>query len=273
MKFSVIIPTYNVSKKVSQALDSILGQTHNDYEVIIVDGASTDNTLEVIKNYRENFGRRLRWKSEADKGIYDAMNKGIDLARGEWLYFMGSDDSLYSNDVFEKISKEVRKNDLDVIYGSVMWGNTGKVYDGRFSLFKLMRKNICHQAIFFKRSVFQRFGKYDLKYRVLADYVFNMQWFSDDSVKRKYINMIIANYSLEGQSSASSTPDEQFKKDRGKLMEKYFPKDYIAFDEERCRNKKLQQVVEEFDLLEPVKHWKYLYCYLRIKSLFFKNHS
>jgi glycosyltransferase involved in cell wall biosynthesis len=273
MKFSIIIPTYSASKTLEKALNSVSNQNYSDYEIMVVDGGSTDGTQKILKEYEEKFAGRLRWRSEKDKGVYDAMNKGIDLARGEWIYFLGSDDALHSNKVLEKVTEAIKRNNPDVVYGNVMWGETGKIYDGRFSVLKLMRKNICHQAIFFKRDVFQKFGKYNLKYKVLADHVFNMRWFNDDNVKKKYINFTIANYSLDGQSSASSSPDEEFTKDRDELMKKYFPKSCVAFDKERCQNEKLQRVVREFDLLKPTKFWKWLYYFLRIKSLFFKNHS
>lgn len=273
MKFSVIIPTCNASEKLPQTLGSVLAQTCGDYEVIVVDGASIDGTLDIVESYEKKFEGRLRWVSEKDEGIYDAMNKGIDLAKGGWIYFLGSDDTLHSEDVLEKVSGEIEKNNPDVVYGNVMWGKTGKIYDGKFSSLKLMRKNICHQAIFFKKNLFMTFGKYDLKYKVLADHVFNMRWFNDDSVKKEYLELIIANYSLEGQSSASSSPDKEFTKDRDELMEKYFPKSCVAFEKERCRDKKLQQVAQEFDFLESTKYWKFWYYYLRVKSLFSKNHS
>ena len=89
MKLSIIIPTFNSANTLRRALDSIIGQTLNDLEVLIMDGVSTDQTLDIAKTYNDN---RIRIFSEPDNGVYDAMNKGIDKASGEWLYFLGSDD-------------------------------------------------------------------------------------------------------------------------------------------------------------------------------------
>jgi glycosyltransferase involved in cell wall biosynthesis len=274
MKFSIVICTYNASKSLPTALDLILAQKCADYEVIIIDGSSIDGTQEIIKGYEKKFDGRLRWISELDKGIYDAMNKGIDMARGEWIYFLGSDDVLCSNDVLEKISNEIGESNPDVIYGNVAWGNTGKIYDGKFSALKLMQENICHQSIFFKKRLFDKFGKYDTKYKVLADHIFNMQWFNDESVRRKYVDLTIAKYNVDGQSSVSCAPDEEFTKDRDKIIGKYFPKEYVDLIGKLEQNEKLQRLELELDVMRSSKFWKMRNFYTRIKSLFSsKNQS
>lgn len=273
MKFSIIICAYNASKSLPAALDSILAQICDDYEVVVIDGTSTDGTRKIIEDYEKKFGGRLRWISEPDSGVYDAMNKGIDLARGEWIYFLGSDDLLYLNDILEKISKAVEKSDLDVVYGNVKWGETENIYDGKFSALKLIQKNICHQAIFFKKSLFDKFGKYDAKYKVLADHVFNMQWFNDESVRRKYVELTIAKYNIDGQSSTSCAPDKEFTKDRDKIIGKYFPEEYANLIGQPEQNEKLRQIAQELEVMKASKFWKLRNFYLRIKSfLSFKNH-
>ena len=274
LKFSIIIPVYNAVDSLAETLDSILVQTCKNYEVIIVDGLSTDSTQKIIEEYEKKPDGRLRWISELDKGIYDAMNKGIDMARGDWIYFLGSDDVLYSNDVLEKISNEIGESNPDVISGNVAWGNTGKIYDGKFSALKLMQENICHQSIFFKKSLFDKFGKYDTKYKVLADHVFNMQWFNDESVRRKYVDLTIARYNVDGQSSVSCAPDEEFTKDRDKIIRKYFPKEYVDLIEKPEQNEKIQQLERELEVMKSSKFWKIRNFYMRIKSFFSsKNHS
>lgn len=268
MKFSIIVCTYNASKSFPKVLDSILAQTYKDYEVLIIDGASTDGTQEIIEDYEKKFGGRLRWISETDSGIYDAMNKGIDMASGEWIYFLGSNDVLYLNDVLEKVSNEIDKFDSDVIYGNVAWGNTGRIYDGKFSVLKLMEKNICHQAIFFKKKLFDEFGKYDTRYKVLADHVFNMQWFNNESVRRKYIELTIAKYNVGGRSSSSCAPDKEFTKDRDKLIEKYFPKEYANLIGQPEQKEKLRQLEQELGVTKASKFWKMRNLYMKLKSLF-----
>ena len=98
---TIIIPTYNCEKTIGDALDSILGQSIKEVEVLIVDGLSTDRTLEIVAQYQTKHAN-IVLHSEKDEGIYDAMNKGIGLAKGDWLYFMGSDDTLFENTTLEK---------------------------------------------------------------------------------------------------------------------------------------------------------------------------
>src|SRR5690606_10153742 len=99
---SIIIPTYNSAKTLRQALTSVVGQTYKKIEVLIIDGCSNDDTLVIVQSYAAE-DSRLKWVTEPDNGIYDAMNKGIQLAKGEWLYFLGSDDKLHDEYVLEKI--------------------------------------------------------------------------------------------------------------------------------------------------------------------------
>ena len=112
---SIIIPTYNSASVLPKSLDSIVGQTFIDWEVLIMDGVSTDDTLKVAKSYNDS---RIRIYSEPDKGIYDAMNKGIKKAAGNWLYFIGCDDWLLASNTLESIfSMDINK--YDIIYGDV----------------------------------------------------------------------------------------------------------------------------------------------------------
>jgi Glycosyltransferases involved in cell wall biogenesis len=230
MKLSVIICTYNSSKTLPEALDSVLAQSYDEYEILIMDGLSSDGTIEIIKSYEKKFNGKLRFVSEKDEGVYDAMNKGIDLAKGDWIYFLGSDDVFYSKDVLERVSQEAEESGLEVVYGNVKWGETERIYDGEFSRLKLLNDNICHQSIFYKRNLFQKFGKFDLEYKVWADYLFNIKWFNDNGTKRKYTNIVIAKYNTEGLSSKAG--DKKFIKNKEKIIRKYFPKEYVEFNDE-----------------------------------------
>jgi glycosyltransferase involved in cell wall biosynthesis len=274
MKFSIIIPTKDSARDLANALNSILVQNFKDYEIIVMDGVSKDGTSKVIKQFAKRFDGRLRWISEPDKGVYDAMNKGIGLAKGEWIYFLGSDDVLYSKYVLERVNGAISKNDLDVIYGNVRWGNTRRLYDGKFTPLKLMNQNICHQAIFYKRDIFKKFGKYNLKYRMWADHALNMQWFNDKDTKKKYIGLTIAKYGIGGFSSVNSQDDE-FIKDRDKLIEKYFPKEYSGFNQEiKEKDYIIQQREKELEEIKASVFWKLRSRCYGLRSLFsFKNHS
>jgi len=221
MKFSIIIATHNAAKGLPKTLDSILSQIYKDYEVVVVDGASTDGTQGLIENYEKKFNGKLRWISEPDKGIYDAMNKGISIAKGEWLYFLGSGDVFYDIKVLSSVSDALKKESLNVIYGNIQWGDSNVIYGGKFSKFKLIRKNICHQAIFFNKKVFERLGKYDTKYKTGADYVFNIIWFNDKGIESKYIKKTIAIYDVGGYSAKNY--DSEFWPERKTMIKRYFP--------------------------------------------------
>ena len=154
--FSIIVPTLDSEVTIGACLSNVLGQTFSDVEVVVTDGLSTDATVEIVAE-RARADPRVRWDSARDQGIYDAMNRGMSLARGQWLYFMGSDDVLAAPDTLARVASQARGHHR-VMYGSVRmegdapWAADGSIYDGRFSLRKLMTRNICHQAMFYRRD-------------------------------------------------------------------------------------------------------------------------
>jgi glycosyltransferase involved in cell wall biosynthesis len=207
--FTIIIPTFNASKSVSIALKSVLQQTFQNHEVLVVDGQSTDNTLEVIKNYKDN---RIICITEPDKGVYDAMNKGIQQARGEWLYFLGGDDYLNAKDVLQIIYHQLKKIKNNVLYGNVIikgdsgWAKDGQIYNGKYSMQRLLRGNICHQAIFYRRSfLIDNNLIYNLNYPILADWDFNIQCRLKTSFT--YLNVIVAVFNAGGISTGTTNSD------------------------------------------------------------------
>lgn len=197
---SIIIPTFNSGKNLEVVLKSIFEQSFKDLEVLIVDGDSKDDTLEVAEEYKKS-NTNLRITSEADKGIYDAMNKGLKLAQGDWLYFMGSDDSFYDSNVLEKFANYDGLGEIEVLYGNVYASGFGGIYDGSFTYTKLSRKNICHQSIFINKKVFNIIGGFNVKYKALADWDHNIRWFFSSKIKNQYIDLTIANYCEGGFSS------------------------------------------------------------------------
>lgn len=212
---SIIIPTFNSESTLSIALDSIVGQTFKNWEVVIIDGVSTDATLTIAEKYKRQFSS-IKLLSEKDKGIYDAMNKGISLAKGEWLYFMGSDDSLFQSTTLEQFAdlKELKNN--EIVYGNVYSTHFNGSYDGLFTYSKFINKNICHQAIFFRKSVFKKTGKYNLKYKAYADWNHNINWFFSSKISKVHIDQVIANFAYGGFSSVFD--DTAFKTDKNFLL-------------------------------------------------------
>lgn len=183
-----------------------------------MDGVSTDNTIEIAQSYKDP---RIHIYSEPDKGIYDAMNKGIKKAEGEWLYFLGSDDSLRDNSVFEKVMYEIdnaSEKGLMVFYGDVYAPQLDEECHGEWTIEKVYH-NRCHQAVFYHWRLFRINGLYDLKYKILADYAFNLKWFLRQKEASRYVPMIIANYQDGGVSTKRI--DLAFKKDFGCILLKY----------------------------------------------------
>ncbi len=221
--FTIIIPTYNSSKTISTAIASIVSQTFKDFEILIIDGFSTDNTIEIVNSYVES-QKNIRLLSEKDDGIYDAMNKGISKAKGDWLYFLGSDDELFSNDVLKNLHQSIDKKTDKVVYGNIKiindtgWGNDGEIYAGEFNIEKLFIKNIPHQAIFYHKDVFNYFGYYNIVYKTCADYDYNLKIAS--KLKLKYIDIIVANFI--GGGASTNNRDYLFEEDYSKNIIEYY---------------------------------------------------
>jgi glycosyltransferase involved in cell wall biosynthesis len=233
-QFSIIIPTYNSASTLARCLDSIIAQNFNDFEILIMDGLSTDNTLKIAQKYHDP---RIKIHSEKDKGIYDAMNKGILTAQGKWLYFLGSDDYLHDNAVLHTIHTLIKNKNADVIYGNVVSRVfTGK-YNDIYNYIKIYKENIPHQAIFFNKQLFDKIGYFNLKYKILADYEHNLKWFLNRKTKIVYTSGIIAHYGGSGISTAN--PDLAFEKDRAYKYIRYglwsVPKQFLLL----CSKKEL----------------------------------
>lgn len=195
--FTIIIPTKNSSQTLTRAIESILSQTFADFELLVCDGASTDNTVALVNSIADE---RLRAVSKQDQGIYDAMNSGITMARGEWLYFMGSDDYLWDQEVLTDVFQYIKDVNPDFVYGNVFSPDLGEIYDGEFDIQKLYRRNICHQAVFCKRGIFDKVGMFDTRFRVLGDYDFTVRCFHDASILKGYFDRRIAYYAPNGAS-------------------------------------------------------------------------
>jgi len=212
---SIVIPTYNAASTLERSLKSVVDQTFMNLEVLLIDNCSTDGTIEIANEYKHILPT-LTVVSERDQGIYDAMNKGIALAKGQWLYFLGADDYLYNEAVFEQIAKEINNTNCEVIYGSVHSHFYNGIYDKEFSYEKITRLNICHQAIFLKKNIFNKIGEFDLKYQVAADWDHNLKWFFSDQIKNKYIDLIIAEFTDGGYSNLHE--DLLFEQDKNLIL-------------------------------------------------------
>lgn len=232
---SVVIPTNNSETTLNRCLDSVIHQDFTDFEIVIIDGASTDDTIEIIESY-DYSDNRVRYITEPDNGVYDAMNKGVSHANGNWLYFLGSDDELHDDQVFSSVFSQPISEKVGALYGNVqvmnntIWAHAGAIYDGKFNLRKLLKKNICHQAIFYRKTLFSQWGVYNIKYPICADWELNLRFFS--KTKFRYINKTIANF-YGGLTRQKIT--DPFFEEMPTLVEKYYGTslDYLFL---RCIN-------------------------------------
>lgn len=204
IKVSIITVCFNSEKTIERTIKSVLEQTYKNIEYIIVDGASTDNTLGIADRYRKSFGGRLIVISERDDGIYDAMNKGIDMASGELIGIINSDD-WYERDAVETVVKNYIKN--RECSKAVLYGKTGICQDDTLirisesSHEKLEEEMISHPACFVTKEAYDKLGKYNTGYSCVADYDLMLRFFRSGEVKFVPINEHISNFSLGGMSS------------------------------------------------------------------------
>ncbi len=195
--FSIVTACRNSEKTIRRTFDSVLAQSCKDYEYIIVDGASTDSTLDIIKEYEPKFEGRMRWISEPDKGIYDAMNKGIKMASGELIGIINSDD-WYDPDALAQVRDCSDKNPA----ASVYYGITQHINSGQEKMLlrnhhsKLAAYTICHQSCFIAKKTHDEYGAYDVSYRICADYDFLLRVYLNNGVFQP-VNHIIAAF-VEG---------------------------------------------------------------------------
>lgn len=238
--FTIILPAYNCGELIKYTLDSIVSQEEKLYECIVVDGLSTDNTLNVAEEYSNKYPN-IKYISEKDNGVYDAMNKGIKLANGQYLYFIGAGDTLYS-DTLSNLKNQINGEDLICGMSYHMDKNfyfkpPKKKEDGIYLLFN-------HQAIFYKREVFDIIGDYDSKYKIYADNVLNKKIFGNDNLVVKSIDTKIARYLGNGLSEKES--DKNIKKDFAKIIIDNFGEKYLHFvyrEEINVKNINLKEVI------------------------------
>lgn len=219
---SVVIPTFNCEAKIETSVNSVLAQADELRECIVVDGASTDSTLARVAK----FGERVRCISEPDAGVYEAMNKGVRLARGSYIYFLGAGDIVRPG-AFAKLSAFLPDDELNFVYGDVLMMDGNTTHRGRFDSERLRLQNICHQAIFYHRSIFDSLGGFDTRYKLLADYAYNMRCFGDSRIKTTYVDQVIAEY--EGGGISVTRPDYVFAQDFPRLVRKFLGiKSYVS---------------------------------------------
>lgn len=205
---TIITVCYNSEKTICNTIESILNQTYQNIEYILIDGNSTDNTVNCIKKYEPLFlnkNIKYKWISEKDLGIYDAMNKGIDIATGDWINFMNSDDSFYRADVLKNLFSNINYKNIYVLYGSINNIEENLEYIKPPESVKNIWKHMvfCHQSSFVKSDLLKKY-RFNTKYKICADFDLYFKLYNN-SFKFYNTKHIIANYNSRGYSSKNAT--------------------------------------------------------------------
>ncbi len=208
--FTIITVCYNSAKTIRKTLDSVLGQSVEDYEYLLVDGASTDETLAIIKEYEPKFQGKMRYISEPDGGIYDAMNKGIGLAKGELIGIVNSDD-YYEPDALLHMQEAYREvQNQRVVPYQILYGYERTLLDGKEASIvfhhheNLLNQMITHPTCFVTRKLYEDLGVFDLSYKYSADYEFMLRMVHKKEVLFTPVYHIISNYALGGASGSGN---------------------------------------------------------------------
>ena len=197
MKISFITATFNSGKTIVDTMESVLSQTYTDFEYLVIDGGSSDDTIEKVKSYEPRFGDRLRWISEKDRGIYDAMNNGIKMTTGDVVGILNSDDYYTDIDILQTVADSFENNNhLDALYGDIHFirdGNPQKCvryYSSRMFRPFWLRFGFmpAHPSFYCKREIFDKAGLYSLDYKIGADYEMMVRLFKRHKIKSLYVN-------------------------------------------------------------------------------------
>lgn len=195
MKITIITAVYNAAQTLADAMDSVLRQTYADIEYVVVDGGSKDGSVDVVRSYEPRFGGRMKWVSEPDHGIYDAMNKGIRMATGDVVGILNSDDYFTADDVVEQVAQTLADTQLDAVYGDIHFIRAGQPdrcvryyssarFHPRWLRFGFMP---AHPSFYCRREVFERAGLYKTDYKIGSDYEMMVRLFHRYRIRTRYI--------------------------------------------------------------------------------------
>lgn len=242
MKFTIITVCYNAQKDIEKTIASVLGQTYGDFQYIIKDGKSEDNTFEIAKTLAKD-DERVELVSCSDGGIYDAMNQALRMSKGEYVFFLNAGDVFNNSNVLSKISAFINNEMADIVYGDVILEKSairqrkryGKNYQHRFPY--LLGGCICHQAVFAKRELFEK-KLFDTNYRICADRDWQLYYLGK---KASFLatSITISDVPIDGFSMQNV---EVFEKEAEECIKKYYPREawmymYLC----KCKRNKLVQ--------------------------------
>jgi len=210
VRVTLITATYNSGASIKSCLDSVVSQNYDDFEYLIIDGKSSDDTLSIVKHYQQKYSY-IKLISEKDQGIYDALNKGVMLATGDVIGFVHSDDLLASKTVISEIVAILKNESLDGVYGDLEYVRKEDItkvvrfWNSRSFNSKLLSKGWmpAHPTLFLKKEVYEKHGFFNLTYQISADYDFMLRILKDDSLKFGYLPKVITKMRIGGASNGS----------------------------------------------------------------------
>lgn len=214
MKVSIVTIVYNNRSTIKDCIESVLAQNYPDIEHVIIDGGSTDGTVDVIHSYRDSLGYFI---SEKDKGLYNALNKGIKAATGDIIGILHSDDIFYEADTIEKVITAFKESAADLVYANGLYVDKEKPKDvKRIYASKPFKRRYLdfgwiplHTTIYCKKEVFEDFGLYKENYAIASDYEISLRWFKENRISKYFLNEFVVKMRLGGKST---TPALQKKK-------------------------------------------------------------
>ena len=230
MKISIITATFNSGKTLRDTLESIRQQTYQDIEAIVVDGGSKDNTLDIVREYESLLPGKLRWISEPDRGIYDAMNKGINMATGDIIGILNSDDFYTSDDVLQKVAEEFDKDTtLEAVYGDIHFVKSENLkkctryYSSKSFRPWLLRFGFmpAHPSFYVRREVYEKYGLYDLQFKTSSDFEWMVRLFAKHHIKAKYLLIDFVTMRDGGESTAGIEAKRKVNNDIGGSLKKH----------------------------------------------------
>ena len=228
LKISIITATFNSGATVRDTFDSILRQSYQNYEVVVKDGGSKDNTLDIIREYEPKFEGRMRWISSPDKGLYDAMNQGIAMASGDVVGILNSDDFYTSDTILESIASAFGKKDIDAVYGDIHFVDCSNLdkcvryYSSKPFRRGWMRLGFmpAHPSFYCKKEVYDKYGAFDTSFKIGADFESLLRFIFVNRIKTTYLPLDFVTMRTGGISTSGVSSHKQIMKDHLKAFKK-----------------------------------------------------
>jgi len=259
LKLSIITVNLNHANDLRKTITSVIAQSFVDFEYIVIDGGSSDGSKEIMEHYAENISY---WISEPDTGIYNAMNKGIQQAKGEYCLFLNSGDELIDSDVFTYVFENSKNTDF--IYGNVSTVKGIIKYKSKLNFSFFFNTTLCHQSVFIKRTLFEQFGSYNESLSIVADWEFFLKTIVSANSTYQYIDRTICSYDINGISSMPKYSSEILKQRKEVLISNFpqFYDDYVNMNslQKELDSYKNSRIISSIRRIQNSKGYKKIAC-------------